>query len=322
MPRYIERVQVDPLGTREQADLPESLPYNLHPRDFFRMVEDLQELLVDLNTMLHPKGYQRMEEVLDRAGFSGLISKTAATRLAKASRTLVVNQYHNGYPDLLIDGQYAQNAVQRGTGGLEVKASRTTRSWQAHGPREGWFCVVQFELDEREEVAMVDREPTRIRAVMAAELISTDWSWQPAKEGRIRSGTASIKASGVAKCRDGWVWVDPDYRTKHEELLAKAWADAFSSQAADLVEDWLRRAGQPATVADIAADLAAGHHLDTAVAQRRVGSALQKLAKNGRAQRPRRGQYVLANTALTSPAAPPVEEQLSMDDEAVEEDDS
>jgi hypothetical protein len=221
-PRFLDKVAVDSASMVDPSTLPFALPYGLAPNVFFRTVEDVHDLIHDVNTLLHAKSYRRLEELLDPAGFSGLISRTVAERLSRASRQLVVNQFHNGYPDLLVDGQYPGNSVQRGEGGLEIKASRKSSSWQSHGPRAGWFCVVQFELDEDSAKAVVDRNPTCVRAVMLAELGEADWNWQPAGPGRMRSGTASVKPSGIVKLRAGAVWVDPTYRAAHDAILVRA----------------------------------------------------------------------------------------------------
>lgn len=225
-PRYLQPVPVDPKGIVTASSLPIALPYGLTPRDFFRTVEDVHDLLHDLNGLLHERHYQRLEELLDPAGFSGLLSRTVATRLAMASKTLVVNRHHNGYPDLIVKGQYPHDDVAHGEGGLEVKASRYEKGWQSHGPRSGWFAVVQFLFDERTTVATFDLEPTRLVAIMVAELAADDWSWQPAATGKIRSGTAGVKASGTAKLREGAVWVDPSYRATHDALAERARARA------------------------------------------------------------------------------------------------
>jgi hypothetical protein len=220
--RFLQRVPVDPKGIVDPASLPVPLPYGLTPRDFFRTVEDLHDLLHDLNELLDERHYLRLEELHDPAGFSGLLSRTVANRLAQASRMLVVNRHHNGYPDLIQRGQYPHDDVEHGEGGLEVKASRYKLGWQTHGPRAGWFTVIQFLLDARTDIAVRELEPTKVVAAMVAELAVDDWSWQPAGAGKIRSGTASVKASGVVKLRAGAVWVDPTYRATHDKLLAQA----------------------------------------------------------------------------------------------------
>jgi hypothetical protein len=59
--------------------------------------------------------------MLSRAGFSELISRTVVERLARASRALVVNQYHHGYPDLLLRGQYPRDAISEERAALKLK---------------------------------------------------------------------------------------------------------------------------------------------------------------------------------------------------------
>ncbi len=291
MPRYIEKIPVDPSGIVDEQHLPVPLPYGLAPRDFFRTVEDVHDLLHDLNSLLHERQYQRSEELLDSASFSGLISRTVATRLARAGRALVVNRFHNGYPDLLVRGQYPHDAVQHGEGGLEIKASRYTKGWQSHGPRAGWFAVVQFELDEREDVAVYDLEPTRIRSVMVAELVRDDWSWQPAREGRIWSGTASIRSSGVAKLRRGAVWVDPAYRPTHNRLAADAYLAVFKDRLPDLIPTELARLGTPASSDQLAVILALAFGVPEQAARPPIDSALRKLRLAGKVRRVGRTTY-------------------------------
>jgi len=257
------------------------------------MVEELYELLHDINTRLVDRGYDRLEELLEPAGFSGLISSAVVDGLAKFSRALVKNAHHNGFPDLLPKGVYPDDAVQRGDrrGGLEVKASRSEAGWQSHGPRAGWFCVVQFEIDRDPAKALQDREPTTVRSMLVAELEVGDWSWQPAAPGRIRSGTASVTPTGAAKLREGAVWVDPDYQTAHEERLVAARRRLFSGQAIDLVLEELDRTSEPLKPTEVAERLGPAARLDPALIRSPVQSALRVLVSDGRAHRPARGLY-------------------------------
>lgn len=257
------------------------------------MVEDLHDLLHDVNSMMVEKGFDRMEELLDPAGFSGFISRTIVDRLDRLSRALVKNLYHNGYPDLLPRGAYPGDLAQHGTvGGLEVKASRSQTSWQSHGPRGGWFCVVQFSIDEDEEKALRDREPTKVLAVMIGELAEDDWSWQPARAGRIRSGTASVKPSGAAKLRASAVWVDPQYQDEHDRRLRTARRDAWRSSTAesDCLEV-LQKAGRPLKATEVAELISQRINVPADGLRSTANSTLKKLVKSGRASRPRPGHY-------------------------------
>lgn len=292
VPRYVERPIADAAGLRDDRDLPWQLPYNLQARAVFQTIEDLYEMLHEINGRLHDMGYDRLEELLDPAGFSGLVSRSVVDRFERFWRALVRNRYHNGYPDLLPRGAYSGDAVQHGNrGGLEVKASRYDSGWQAHGPRAGWFCVVQFDLDRDITKALHDREPTIVRAVFIAELEEADWSWQPAAEGRIRSGTASIRASGEAKLRLGAVWVDPEYEPAHQARLQAALLGAFSSQADELVHAVLAGAGEPLRVRDIAEQVAAPARVAAEALRGRVDGALRRLIRDGRARRVRPGVF-------------------------------
>lgn len=296
VPRFIELVQTDAAGTRDPRDLPVPLPYHLAPRDILRCVEDLHQLLHDLNTQLNDKGYERLEELLDPAGFSGLMSRAVVDNIHRQSRALDRNEYHNGYPDLVPHGVYPQNKAQHGDqGGLEVKASRYDGSWQSHGPRAGWFCVVQFEIDDDEDKALQDREPTRIRAVMIAELAKDDWSWQPAKEDRIRSGTASVKVTGRYKLRSGAVWVDPDYEDEHQRLLADATVKTFAVDRNKHVADYFFANPDDEVRAQVVIDWVALQHgfADGDLIKGHVNTAIKALVGDGTVTRIKPGVFRL-----------------------------
>ncbi len=290
-PHYLQLSPTDPAGLRRSDQLPGALPYFVEPRDVFRLVEDLHELLCDINGQMVAKGYERLEELLDPAGFSGLLSRAVVDRLGGLSRQLVPNEYHNGYPDLLPRGMYPRNRVQHGeTGGLEVKASRSETSWQSHGPRGGWFLVVQFRLDVDEDKALQDRDPTRVLAAMIAELVTADWSWQPAREGRIRSGTASVKPSGAAKLRAGAVWVEPSYEGRHQELLRSARRGTLGERRVELVVQLLEHESRHSLTRDaIYQRVAVEYNLSVSDVRNHVDQAIRLLVSGGKVTRTGRG---------------------------------
>lgn len=281
-PRFLQAVAADPSGLRMADDLPVALPYHMEPRDVLRLVEDLHELLHQINGQLVAKGYERLEELLDPAGFSGLVSRAVVDKVGRLSKQLVPNEYHNGYPDLLPKGIYARNRTQHGAaGGLEVKASRFHSAWQSHGPRGGWFLVVQFQLDDDEEKALHDREPTQVLTAMIAELANSDWNWQPAKEGRIRSGTASVKASGAAKLRSGAVWVEPTYEEKHQELLTRARKALLGEHRTDKLVAYLRQGGGSMPRMDLMQVAAIDVQIEPSDAQGHIMAAIKSLVAAG-----------------------------------------
>ena len=297
---FLREVRPASDGLVGAQSLPVALPFGLQPRDVLRTVEDVQQLLHRVNAVFHDAAYPPLEDLLDRASFSGLISRTVAARLAAASQVLVVNRYHNGYPDLIRTGEYPGDSVQRGVG-LEVKASRSEGSWQSHGPRPGWFCVVQFSIDEREDLARLDREPTAIRCAMLAELEEQDWSWTPARSGRIRSGTASVTTSGKLKLRAGAVWVDPGYRERHDDLIARLRIAEFRGVAADRIAVLLAERGEPASARELAEQIAREIEVPLDDALRVVRRAISSLREDGRiVSGPGRSVYLAADTGRGS----------------------
>lgn len=285
---YIKHVE-----TSEALVDRDDLPYNLKPRDFRRAVEDIHELLHDINVSLTSKGYGRLEEFVAPAAFSGFISNAAEAAIANNSRALVTNQKHNGYPDLLPDGIYPNNATQHGTsGGLEVKATRYPSSWQAHGPREGWFCVLKFGIDTDEEVAVIDRSPTTIQEVLVAQIETTDWNWQPAKEGKIRSGTASMRTSGRVKLRSQPVWVRPEYQAEHDTLLLADRKKIFGETRTDLVVGAIEFE-VVYSKNDVVELVAQTEGFEPDEIENQVATALRELKKLGLATQPKRGHYLI-----------------------------
>jgi hypothetical protein len=247
-----------------------------------------------LNRQLAAKGYERLEELLDPAGFSGLVSRVVVDNIHRQSRALDRNEYHNGYPDLVPHGVYPQNRVQHGNlGGLEVKASRYDSNWQSHGPRSGWFCVVQFEIDVDPDKAIQDRDPTQIRAVMLADLERDDWSWQPARVGRIRSGTASIRVSGRHKLRTGAVWVDPSYEAEHQRLIAVSRLRLFADERDRYVLDYFRSNPGLESRVDTVVDWVAERHgfAEPQKIESQVRSAIESLTESGEVIRVKRGVF-------------------------------
>ncbi|APT08927.1 hypothetical protein BS641_00065 [Mycobacterium avium subsp. hominissuis] len=298
LPNFLRLAPSDRSGLRTTAQLPVPLPYHLRCEDVMRLLEDLHLLLHELNVQLHERGYERLEELLDPAGFSGLLSRAIVDGIRRQSRALDRNEYHNGYPDLVPHGVYPGNSVQHGTeGGLEVKASRYPSGWQTHGPRAGWFCIVQFILDDDTSVAIQQRAPTQIVAVMIAELAMDDWSWAPAAPGRIRSGTASVRPSGAEKLRAGAVWVHPGYEAEHQELLLRARLRGFTERANHVVHHILASSGTtPLSKMDIVHRAAQAESIANPERIRSaVEGALRHLRESGAINVAGRGTYVAAS---------------------------
>ena len=124
--------------------------------------------------------------------------------LAKHSRTLVVNGYFNGHPDLVVKGKYPKNAVKAGNQGVEIKTTRKAGgAVDTHGARDQWMCVFVYALDNESEPA-TDRAPLAFTEVYLGHVTVNDFRKNP--RGELGTRTATLHAEGIAKLRQNWIY--------------------------------------------------------------------------------------------------------------------
>lgn len=179
------------------------LPYELRLDDFRGAMQDVYDLLYDVNSLLLGKHLPRLEETVRPAIYSGIISDVVSASLARHSRVLTTNGFHNGHPDLIPRGHYSNDGVRAGEEGVEVKASKGTGAVDTHGARTGWFCVFRWHADTVTEPA-VDRAPTQFTEVLLARLELDDFRRN--ERGALGTRTSSPNRQGVVKLRANWVY--------------------------------------------------------------------------------------------------------------------
>ncbi|MBI2755520.1 MAG: hypothetical protein HYX52_02310 [Chloroflexi bacterium] len=195
----VQRAQPDQASLNQAA----VLPYQLRLADFQMAMQDVYDLLFDINTALLARGLLRLEETVRPAIFSGIMSDAASASLASHSRVLTVNRFHNGHPDLIPSGRYANNAVHAGADGVEIKATKGSGGVDAHGARSAWLCVFRYSVDHLAE-PVVNRAPTRITEVLLAQLDTADFRRND--RGQLGTRTASPNKAGLAKLRSNWIY--------------------------------------------------------------------------------------------------------------------
>lgn len=182
------------------------LPYELRILDFESAMQDVYDFFYDVNVHLTAKGLGRLEDTLRKANLSGTLSDMLTASLAKHSRTLVQNRYHNGHPDLVVRGVYPNDEVKAGEKGVEVKSTlKKGGAVDTHGAREQWFCVFVYQIDNESEPA-VGREPLRFTEVYLAHVTPDDFRRN--ERGELGTRTATLHRDGVDKLRRGWVYLD------------------------------------------------------------------------------------------------------------------
>ena len=181
-----------------------TLPYQLRQEDFRLAVQDVYDFFFDVNTSLVAKGLDRLDDTLRPAIMSGVLSDMLTASLAKHSRTLVVNSYFNGHPDLIVRGRYAGNAEKAGEHGVEIKTTRKKGgAVDTHGARNQWMCVFVYQVDTESEPA-IDRQPMRFTEIYLGQVTIDDF--RKNARGELGTRTATLNADGIAKLRQSWIY--------------------------------------------------------------------------------------------------------------------
>ena len=144
--------------------------------------------------------------MLRPAAMSGLISDMVSASMARHSRVLVENQYHNGHPDLIVNGVYANDAVKAGEQGVEIKSTRKAGgAVDTHGAREQWMCVFVYKVDNQTEPA-VERRPMTFTEIYLGYVTVDDFRRNP--RGELGTRTATLDREGIKKLRSNWIYLD------------------------------------------------------------------------------------------------------------------
>jgi len=195
----LPRQQADPSWFNQSVEL----PYELRMADFELAMQDVYDLLFDINSALLSRGLMRLEETVRPAIFSGIMSDAVSASVARHSRVLTENRFHNGHPDLIPHGRYVNDAVNAGEDGVEIKATRGRGAVDTHGARDAWLCVFRYEVDDKTE-PIVQRRATRIVEILLARLTTDDFRRNP--RGELGTRTASPNRTGIAKLRANWIY--------------------------------------------------------------------------------------------------------------------
>lgn len=182
-----------------------ALPFELRLEDIRLAIQDVYDFFFDVNTNLVGRGLDRLDEMLRPAIMSGVLSDMLTASLAKHSRTLVVNEYFNGHPDLVVKGRYGNNAVKAGEFGVEIKTTRKPGgAVDTHGARNQWMCVFVYAVDNESEPA-ISRRPMSFTEVYLGQVTVEDF--RKNSRGELGTRTATLHADGIAKLRRSWIYL-------------------------------------------------------------------------------------------------------------------
>ncbi len=181
------------------------LPYELRLTDFEMTMQDIYDFFYDVNALLIDKGFKRLDDMLRPAAMSGIISDMLTEAMAQHARSLVENEHFNGHPDLIVRGKYANNAIQSGEHGVEIKSTRKKGgAVDTHGAREQCMCVFVYTVDNETEPATA-RAPMRFTEIYLGQVTVDDF--RKNARGDLGTRTATLHAEGIKKLRESWVYL-------------------------------------------------------------------------------------------------------------------
>jgi hypothetical protein len=167
-------------------------------------MQDIYDFFYDVNVGLIERGLHRLDDMLRPAIMSGVLSDMLTASLAKHSRSLTVNLYHNGHPDLVVSGMYPDNKVKAGTEGVEIKTTRKSGgAVDTHGARDQWMCVFVYDVDNKTEPVR-DRKPMAVTEIYLGHVTKDDFRKNPRSE--LGTRTATLHKLGIEKLRKNWVY--------------------------------------------------------------------------------------------------------------------
>ncbi|MBI3979766.1 MAG: amidohydrolase family protein [Chloroflexi bacterium] len=213
------------------------MPYQLRLIDFEMAMQDVYDLLLDINTALVSRDLPRLEEAVRPAIFSGIMSDALAASLARHSRVLTINRFHNGHPDLIPAGRYPNDAVQAGDEGVEVKATKGRGAVDTRGAREAWLSVFRYEVDSTTQ-PVINRAPTRIVEILLAKLTRDDYRKNcpgPLEIERLTIAHLHLTIPVVEGVRDGGI-----------EMMLRRFADPAVRSRVSIEAAIQKMSGEPA----------------------------------------------------------------------------
>lgn len=182
------------------------IPFGVTTNHIYAAMKDFIEFLALIDTQLHGKGMDRLENTLMQANFSSIVGEFITARIPRHCSTVVKNRYHNGHPDILPAEKYPNNAAQHaGKDGIEIKASRYLQGWQGHNAENVWLMVFVFQSG-REGPKVKGTPAFKFLTVAGALLSKKDWLFSGRSATSRRTITASVTKKGAQKMMANWIY--------------------------------------------------------------------------------------------------------------------
>lgn len=136
-------------------------------------MQDVYDFFYDVNLLLTGKDLERLDDMLRPAILSGMLSDMLTASIAKHSRTLVQNEFHNGHPDLIVRNKCEQRC-SGGRGGRGGQDHQQARGSSGHPRRAGAVDVRLRPRDRRRDRACHRSRPFDVHRIGAEDAVAIE----------------------------------------------------------------------------------------------------------------------------------------------------
>ncbi|MGA8557588.1 MAG: hypothetical protein WB630_24505 [Candidatus Acidiferrales bacterium] len=171
----------------------------------FMSMKDFVVFMRFIDTELRLQQMAPFEDTLMAANFNIMVGDFMARTIPKYCMAVVRNKYRNGHPDILPAGKYPNDSAKHAeSDGIEIKASRYLKSWQARKADDVWlmtFVLQSGRLNPR----VSERVGFKFLIVAGGLLTKDDWPAKRSETGQTIIGE-SVSNTGAQKMMTNWIY--------------------------------------------------------------------------------------------------------------------
>lgn len=182
-----------------------TIPFGVTTAHLYESMKEFTTFVGFIDTQLRAQEMARFEDILMAANFNGMVGEFMSRTIPKYCRCVVKNNRHNGHPDILPAGKYPGDSAQHaGTDGIEIRASRYLKSWQAHKAEDMWLMMFVFQSG-RENPKITEPVGFKFLIVAGGLIKKADWPAKKSDTGHALSGE-SVTTSVAERMMSNWIY--------------------------------------------------------------------------------------------------------------------
>ena len=182
-----------------------TIPFGITTEHLYESMKEFTGFLEFIDTQLRAQDMARFEDILMAANFSSMVGEFMSRTIPKYCKTVVRNKYRSGHPDILPAGKYPNDSAKHaGSDGIEIKASRYLKSWQARKAEDVWLMMFVFQSG-RVNPRVTEQAGFKFLIVAGGLLTKDDWPAKGSESAQTTIGE-SVSSTGAQKIMANWIY--------------------------------------------------------------------------------------------------------------------